>query len=73
MEIESWAHFGEARVIKTLESEFKLIGGSDGNWNDAPDWMAPFRPVSELEIVPEYSRVWHRQINCVRKDFEGGQ
>jgi hypothetical protein len=46
------AHFGEAKIVKTPDGKYKLVGGSDQDHSDAQDWVAMFCPEIALEVEP---------------------
>jgi len=50
---EAMAHFGEARIVKTLDDKYELVGGSEEDRNDAMDWVALFCPEIEIEALRE--------------------
>ena len=49
---ETMAHFGEAKIVKTLAGKYKLVGGSEQDRDDAQNWIAMFCPEIVVEIVP---------------------
>ena len=55
MQNEVMAHFGEAKIVKSLDGKHKLVGGSEQDREDALNWLALFCPEIVLEIEPEVS------------------
>ena len=53
---EVMAHFGEARLVKTWDNKYELVGGSEQDKSDAMDWVALFCPEIVFDQVPEQTR-----------------
>lgn len=53
---EVMAHFGKAKIVKTRDNNYKLVGGSEEDRSDAMDWVALFCPEIVFDQVPEETR-----------------
>jgi len=56
---EAMAHFGEARIVKTLDDKYELVGGSEQDRNNAMDWVTLFCPEIVIEDASETRSFCH--------------